>query len=744
MYKLAKCMICLVLSLTMGISIVYASASVTLSSSDAVRKDMDGTFPSAVLTEQDQLVCQSETLTLYANMETKIFKVEDHRNGYVFASGRNDEATSVLSRKWIAYAASPLVADFIIVNNMNITSRTPDMENVKITLMDDGLMYTVYYLDDEKTKTVNEECTIHMYVRLENDSLAVSIPDDEIVMSDKGVKLNKISVLPFIGAAFTGEGDGYLFIPDGAGALIRFDAPTANRAITLRSFAKDRSLLALGESKELLSPLATKEAETAMVPVMGIAHGGQQNAFIAWVEEGDLYTEILASPAGNNNLPCYYACIQGVYNEMYKQPSNGSDDFTVAQSKTNQVNLKLRYTFLAEEDATYIGMADAYRSYLEKTGLLFCAEKDDQNNIPMLLDCLMEESTKSLLGTSKQVMTRYEDVLEWAEYLLTEGIHSLYLSLEGTASGGVSRSRYDDMSSDSALGSIEMLAGLKEQGVTVLMNRRFLQFYGDQLPNSCRAYASTRRFITSTEHAYLDDELYYLRLTKLGDLVAKALEHAQDGVASDDLGRYLFAGYQSPSDYTRLDAQTMLENAMSTLSNAGILALSQPSVYALPYTDLAYDMPLSHSAMPCETDAVPFMQILLSGYIPAFSRSYVAGGTSVETLLRMIDFNLYPHYTMTEESAALLNKSNSSNLFSTEADALLSGAVEEYNMLNDILGAVYGQKIVNRQIPEDGVSIVTYANGDQIAVNYSETAYCYNGIQIEAKSAKLLKGGMAK
>lgn len=744
MGKVAKCLICLVLALTVALGTTCASASVTLSSSDAVRKDMDGSFPSAMLTEQDQLLCQSEALALYVDLETKMFKVEDRRNGYVFASGRNDEATSVLSRKWIAYAASPLVADFVIVSNMNITSRTPDLENVTITLLDDGLMYTVHYLDDSKTKTVNEECYINMYVRLEGDSLLVSIPDDEIILMDEGVKVNKISVLPFMGAAFTGEGDGYIFIPDGSGALIRYDAPTANRAITLRSFGKDRSLLAVGESMESLSKLATKSAETAMVPVMGIAHGGRQNAFVAWVEEGDLYTEILASPAGNNNLSCYYACIQGVYNEMYQQPSNGSDSFTVAQSQTNVVNLKIRYTFLAGEDATYIGMAGAFRTHLEETGLLYSAEKATQDSIPMLLDCLMEESVKSLLGTSKQVMTRYEDVQEWAEYLLAEGVSSLYLSLEGTASGGVSRSKYDDMTSDAALGSLETLASLREQGVTVLMNRRFLQFYGDQLPNSRRAYATTRRFITSTEHAYLDDELYYLRLPRLNELVTKALENAQDGVASDDLGRYLFAGYQSPDDYTRRDAKAIIESAMETLSGSGVLALAYPSVYALPYTDLAYDIPLSHSAMTCETDAVPFMQILLSGYIPAFSRSYAAGGTSTETLLRMIDFNLYPHYTMTKESAALLNKSNSSNLFSTEADDLLPGAVEEYRVLNEILGPVYGQKIINRQVPKDGVSIVTYESGAQIVVNYSDTAYRYQGTRIEAQSAKLFEGGVAK
>lgn len=705
-------------------------------SADSVRPDITGSFPSASLEENDVLVTENDTLAMYVNEESKLFKILDKRNGYIFTSGRNDEAVEAISRKWKAFAVSPLTADFITLSNMNSASATPAQENIQMEILTNGVKYTVFFPE--------ESTTIPLYVTLDGDGLIAEIPNEEIICLDSNTRLNKVTVLPFLGAAFVGEGEGYIFMPDGAGALIRFDSPKASRALSLRAYGRDRSLLAIGEKMDQLSKLPVKFAEQASLPVLGIAHGNRQNAIVLWAEQGDIYCELIASPAGNNNLTCYYACMQVLYNEMYQQPSSGSDSFTMVQSTMNEVNLRLRYTFLADDEATYIGMANAYRDYLEANDLISNIEYSGQQDIPMLLDCLMEESVKALIGTQNQVMSRYEDVKGWAEMLLENGVENLILSLEGTARGGFSRSKYDDMRSDPALGDINVLDSLKEKGITILMNRSFLKFYESQLPQSQRSYSITRRFITNTEYVYLDSEAYYMRLGRLTYLVGKVLENPQNGVASDDLGKYLFAGYQSPEDYTRGQAWEMLTDAMKTLSDAGVLALSLPNTYALPYIDYAYDLPLSHSAMTFETDAVPFLQIVLSGSVPTFSRSYAAGGSSQKTLLRMVDFNLYPHYTMTEEPSVLLNKSNSSNLFSTQAENLLTGAVEEYTWLNSLLGPVRGQRIVDRRIPQSGLSVVTYESGTRILVNYNEEACQYEGHTVEGLSAVLIEGGEAQ
>jgi len=300
------------------------------------------------------------------------------------------------------------------------------------------------------------------------------------------------------------------------------------------------------------------------------------------------------------------------------------------------------------------------------------------------------------------------------------------------------------MRSDPVLGNDSVLDSVREKGVIVLTNRPMLKFYDDQLPENQRSYSITRRFNTSTEYVYLDNEAFFLRLTRLDYLVGKVLENPRDGIASDDLGKYLFAGYQSPTDYTRAEAKEMLRSAMARLSENTLLAMAQPGTYALEYADYAYDIPLSHSAMTFETDAVPFVQIVLSGSIPTFTRSYPAGGSSEKTLLRMVDFHLYPHYTMTEQPSVLLNKSNSSNLFSTQAENLLTGAVEEYTWLNSLLGPVRGQRIIDRQVPEQGLSVVTYESGAQIVINYNEEPRQYGAYEVEGLSAMLIEGGEAQ
>ena len=736
MNKARVMVIVLVLCLVLTVSPQTLADTVVMTSSDSVRQDVQGTFPSAVLEEGDRLIDENAILRLYANETTKLFKVQYKSNGFIFSNGRDDAATESLSRKWKAFAMSPCTVDYITVSNMNILSENPDLENMQLEVTGTSLAFHVPF--------VQSGIKLNIYVALDGASLTVYVPDNEIVIENADVRLHRLTVLPFLGAAFVGEGEGYVFMPDGAGALIRFDAPTSTRALTLRAFGADRSLMAIGSKLDQTAAMPVKSVEHAFLPVLGMAYGKEQSAFVLWAEEGEPYCDLMASPAGNNNLTCYYACIQAVFTESYQQPASGGDAFTMVQPVSNRIDLRLRYTFLAGEEATYVGMANAYRNYLERQGLIQPTRQSGGHHIAVLIDCLMEESVKAMIGTSVQVMTRFEDVKAWAKTLIDADVKNIVLALEGTAHGGVSRSDYDDMRLDSALGSEKTLQEISELGAKVILQRPYLKFYGSQLPSNRRSYAITRRFITMPETLYLDKESYFLPVPFVTKLAEKALETPLDGMASDDLGCYLFSGYQLPDDYTREDAMETIADALKTLNGTGIVALGQPGVYALQYTDMAYDVPMSHSAMIYETDVVPFVQIVYSGSVQAFTRSQVAGNCSERTLLRMIDFNLYPHYTLTEEPTSLLAHSNSSNFFSTQASELLSGAIEEYAYVDSILGPVAGQRIIARRVPQDGVSIVTYESGARIIVNYNEESCEAEGYTVPGLSAMLVEGGAAQ
>ena len=58
-----------------------------------------------------------------------------------------------------------------------------------------------------------------------------------------------------------------------------------------------------------------------------------------------------------------------------------------------------------------------------------------------------------------------------------------------------------------------------------------------------------------------------------------------------------------------------------------------------------------------------------------------------------------------------------------------------YKWLNQLLSPVIGQSIIAREILAKGVVAVTYENGQQIVVNYTEQPYEIDGVFVAAKDA---------
>lgn len=723
--------VALLLAAAWLLSFASAQDRAVVSSADGVHADISGAHQVLRLTDADVLVQETETLRLYLREADGIISVEDRRTGYVFSTARNDDAASKLSKKWRAFAAALCVGDFVTISNLNTFQETPDMGKSCFSSDGERIMAKLHF--------AKAEATLHVYLWLEENTLCVSIPDDEISLENENTVLAKLYALPFMGASFQTEGSGYVFMPDGAGALIRFDSPESSRLLKLRAYGSDQYLNALGESLSLTVELPTKDSERAAIPVMGVAHGAEQAAFVVWPECGAEYCDLLASPAGNNNLPCYYACFQAVYREIYQQPISDTEAFNMMQTTQNRVDLQLRYTFLSGENADYVGMACVYRDHLLAMGEL--KRMAEYPGMPVMIDCLMQESVKAVIGTKTYTMTSFQDVAQWLQILKEADVSMPILVLEGLMDGGVSRSKYDDMSVSDGLGSPDALLAAAEGYATILQGRRLLKYYGAQLSQNQRAYAITRRFITTTETAYLDNEAYFLRIDRINDLAQQiSRTNWTAGVAAEDLGQYLFSNF-GPVSSSRKEATALIQEALETLSVAGILAIAQPSGYALASADMVYDLPVSNSSYEFETDAVPFIQIVLSGCLPIFGKSEIGGVISTEQMLRMIDFNMYPHYTMAAADASILGKSNSSALLITKPDGMLDGLITEYAYVGSYLSRVQGQLIVDRSCPQDGISVTVYESGTIIVVNYTDHSYTYRDIEVAPQSAMLFQEG---
>ncbi len=184
----------------------------------------------------------------------------------------------------------------------------------------------------------------------------------------KGYMLKSVTFMPFLGSSHGTDIDGYILIPDGTGALIRFLEP-ANYVTTYaaRIYGPDAGV----ENYSYGGYAYIKEENQAYMPIYGIVHGDGQNGFLAVVESGDEYASIVASPA-LTNIPYNWAAARFEYRQKYMMNINRKEGSgaLIPQPEMNQVEPRISFFFVNGDDARYDGMAVMYREMLLENGEL--------------------------------------------------------------------------------------------------------------------------------------------------------------------------------------------------------------------------------------------------------------------------------------------------------------------------------------------------------------------------------------
>jgi len=84
-------------------------------------------------------------------------------------------------------------------------------------------------------------------------------------------------------------------------------------------------------------------------------------------------------------------------------------------------------------------------------------------------------------------------------------------------------------------------------------------------------------------------------------------------------------------------------------NSPGDVAFYSPNAYILDFTKAYFDMPITDSGYIYTTDVVPFLQIVLAGYVPYYGKALNFSSEIKMDLLRHIDYGVYPSYFLTQE-----------------------------------------------------------------------------------------------
>lgn len=678
-----------------------------------------------------ELVGENDTFQLYANRETLAFDVVDLRSGYVWHSNLVEKLDGDrLNKTWTAFAQSGISIDYL---DEKAVDQRASISNAERTIdfrpIEQGFAATVTFTEPG--------ISLELIVRLVADGVTVELPFDSIVEADPAFKLGLVYVYPFFGATRSDETPGYMFIPDGVGSLIRFAAATkAKNMFYGRYYGAD-----LGMITTLPWDATINRPYKLSVPVIGMIHGEGEHGYLAIVEKGAAYGEAHAHPSGIiTNFNFLYNAF--VYNQSYFQATNRSGaGVTTLQPQTNAFDVAIHYRFLTGDESDYVGMARSYQAYLAERGVLR-PQTPPGDAIGIRLEFLGAEKEKVLFWHRAVPMTT---VAQMRDILARLAVRNPEVVYYGWQPLGASTMPPRTVALERSLGSLaELEAAIEEVAAA---NGRFYLYLDPQAALlDERGYSERRDLAMSITNFNLvgynrNKVNYYFNDDTLSDRYSDLSASLQDelpaGLALDGIGSTLYSDFKSNH---MLNREQAIARYQTLLGESGLpVALYLPNDYLFGHMRAYYDMPLTNSGYTYTTAAVPFLPIVMSGYVPSYGTALNFSADTRADLLRHADFGVYPSYFVSHEVTARILNTSSSWIYSSSYEQWGAEIRATYEWLNGLLGPVAGAQIIGRDQLAEGVFATRYSNGHQIIVNYNAAAFRQGDLLVAGEDAILLE-----
>ncbi|MBM7097904.1 hypothetical protein JSY36_19465 [Bacillus sp. H-16] len=681
-------------------------------------------------------VAENENLSLFVNEESLALKIMDNRTGYMWNSGLDSNKEYNLNDTWMNMAQSAITIDYLDQNeNSSTTNILSDEASIDIQSQEDGFTAEVDFSEIG--------ISLELSVRLGEDSIDVHIPESGITESETG-RLVSLRLYPFLGAVEGNDIDGYMFIPDGSGALVRFNEGNrgARSSYQASIYGEDEGFKRTYEDTET----ETNPVQNVTLPVYGIVHEANQNAIFTIIEEGKYNSDIIAYPSGVST-DFNWMTTQYNYRYQYYQPtSQAMSGYNTYQEEKNTFDIHEKTVFLIEEEADYVGMANYYQDFLADKGDLSIA--DQQADIR--LEFLGGEVKRGLLWDSVVPMTEVSELPGMIESLNQQSVDNMQVVLRGWSKGGLTGSLPRKFPFESKVGSgsdfEETIQHFQDQGLPLYFHTDYTKAYDGASGYGGRSDVARKVNAETMGGSTFDRDFYFLS-------PAVSREHAQQDAAdfADHQISHLAVGTSAGTLFSDFNTnRTMNREGMAVEyddifgelgSNLDSLSFYQPNDYMWSHMDRYLDVPMYSSNYSFVTDTVPFIQIVLRGYIPYYAPYSNFFYNQDEEVLRMIEYGAYPSFYLTKEPSHLLRDTPSRDLYTSEFSVWESEIVRQYELVQESLGRVEGETIVSRDVHDYGVVEVTYSNGISILVNYTSEAYTVDGHEVEATAFKVLDRG---
>lgn len=629
---------------------------------------------------------------------------------------------------------------------------------------------TGYEAEDEESPVFK----LALEYNLDETGLSVRVPCNGLQYNTASYTLENISILPYMGAGNT-KNEGYNFYPDGSGSLFDFNlnknetvrgkiygtdfayhqisgkyqksirvpvyGTVAEEVIYSYSYNKvlddgtieshDERVSNTVKSKEDIEKLLSEDG----VSTFTLTEERYNRGYVAVIESGESLADLETYYAGALSD---YATMSNYFNPKPKDSYDIADSISVTSSSVWTVvsnrkytgNIRIHYQMLGDEtyEASWLGMAEAYRDYLVKKGTIQRLTEDDvEADIPLYMEVFGSLETQQTIATLPvnvmTPLTTFENILTMYDELSGKGARNINFKLTGFANGGMYATVPSKIKWEKAVGGKAGFTELVEQANAIngADNARHIGIYPDfdfayashdsmfdslnlkkdgvkTIDNrytSKRQYSATQQKYVSFFQLAISPSRYSKFYEKLMDVYSK---YGINTMSVASLGTALNSDFDEDDPYNREDSKDFTVTAFEDLSKNYSLMTEGGNAYSWAYVDHLLDLDLDSSRYVKSCCSVPFLGAVLHGYVQFAGAPFNEEGDTDYALLKAIENGAGMYFILSYQNTQELKEDKVlSQYYSIRYDIWKEDVVAYYNELNGVLKDVQTSLIIDHK-----------------------------------------------
>lgn len=561
---------------------------------------------------------------------------------------------------------------------------------------------------------------------LNDTGFSLKVPSDKIEEYGQ-FSMISIDLMQFFAATADGR-EGYLFYPDGSGAIMRFDDPAHQKETSVAY-----NVYGDIQNNQNLKGRFEQEEAQVLLPVFGANYG--RKGFVAYVTQGEETSRINVVPS-TTIVKASYIYPTFLFRRGFNDPRVKGKVVQRYDDQQLMTEYEVCYQILPDGKAQYADMAVAYREYLQSKGLL----GNGNGNLSLALDLFMGVKEEGLILDTFRSVTTFEQAQEILEDIKGNVDLPLDVSLLGWIKSGYGTEPVY-FPANSKLGGNKGLASLadytSQNGVRLSLGVNFLT-----ADVEASGYSKRNDVVFLGNFQILTNRRSSIRvispnvaLKNYEKFMKTAVKYQLDGLKLQNIGDMLYYNYRDKNFVLAAECKenwkTMLADAKEKLGN---VTSEGGNLYTLASADMVTAIPVADLGYQMTTREVPFYQIVTHGSVRYTGEALNLSSDARKLRLKWIEYGYTPYFELTYESAELLVNTSYNELFTSRYQDWKDELVATCQELKSVWDAVGDAKMVSHEELAEEVFCTGYDNGVKVYVNYNDEAVSVAGRKLGAMS----------